>query len=126
MVVGTVLVTVGLLLILSDLGALVAGPTSKNIRLELQIFQFQIMGIIVSTTELYILLGIVALDPGAAPDPDADLVRSRRARGDAGPGGRAAVRGARGRHSRRDRRLRLGHRRGRRRALHPELPDQSL
>ena len=37
MVVGTVLVTVGLLLILSDLGALVAGPTSKNIRLELQI-----------------------------------------------------------------------------------------
>ena len=59
MVVGTVLVTVGLLLILSDLGALVAGPTSKNIRLELQIFQ--IMGIIISTTELYILLGIVAL-----------------------------------------------------------------
>jgi branched-chain amino acid transport system permease protein len=59
MVVGTVLVTVGLLLILSDLGALVAGPTSKNIRLELQIFQ--VMGIIISTTELYILLGIVAL-----------------------------------------------------------------
>src|SRR5262249_60110334 len=58
-VVGTVLVTVGLLLILSDIGALLAGPTSRNIRLDLQIFQFQ--GIIVSTTELYILLGIVAL-----------------------------------------------------------------
>jgi branched-chain amino acid transport system permease protein len=63
-VVGTVLVTVGLLLILSDLGALVAGPTSKNIRLDLQIFQLQISpreSVIVSTTELYILLGIVAL-----------------------------------------------------------------
>ena len=63
-VVGTVLVTVGLLLILSDIGALVAGPTSRNIRLDLQIFQFQIFpreAIIVSTTDLYILLGIVAL-----------------------------------------------------------------
>jgi len=63
-VVGTVLVTVGLLLILSDIGALVAGPTSRNIRLDLQIFQFQIFPrevIIVSTTDLYIMLGIVAL-----------------------------------------------------------------
>ena len=63
-VVGTVLVTVGLLLILSDIGALVAGPTSRNIRLDLQIFQFQIFpreAIIVSTTDLYIMLGIVAL-----------------------------------------------------------------
>ena len=59
MTVGTVLVTVGLLLILSDIAALFAGPTSQNIRLELQVFQFN--GIIVSTTELYILLGIVAL-----------------------------------------------------------------
>jgi branched-chain amino acid transport system permease protein len=58
-VVGTVLVTVGLLLILSDIGALVAGPTSKNIRLTPHIFQVQ--GIIISTTELAILLGIVAL-----------------------------------------------------------------
>jgi branched-chain amino acid transport system permease protein len=63
-VVGTVLVTVGLLLILSDIGALVAGPTSRNIRLDLQIFQLQLFdreSIIISTTELYILLGIVAL-----------------------------------------------------------------
>jgi branched-chain amino acid transport system permease protein len=59
MTVGTVLVTVGLLLILSDLAALFAGPTAKNIRLEMEVFQFN--GIIISTTELYILLGIVAL-----------------------------------------------------------------
>jgi branched-chain amino acid transport system permease protein len=57
-----VLVTVGLLLILSDIGALVAGPTSRNIRLDLQIFQiFPREAIIVSTTDLYIMLGIVAL-----------------------------------------------------------------
>ena len=60
MTVGTVLVTVGLLLILSDLAALFAGPTSKNIRLELDVFQFS--GIIMSTTDLYILLGIVVSD----------------------------------------------------------------
>ena len=41
MTVGTVLVTVGLLLILSDLAALLAGPTSSNIRLELDVFQFR-------------------------------------------------------------------------------------
>ena len=58
-VVGTVLVTVGLLLILSDLAAQLAGPTNRNIRLDLDVFVFG--GIIVSTTELYILLGIVAL-----------------------------------------------------------------
>ena len=105
MVVGTVLVTVGLLLILSDLGALLAGPTSKNIRLDLQIFQVM----------RHHRLHDRALHParhrgphaGAAPDPDADLVRSRGALGDAGPGGRAAVRGAGGHHSRRDGGLRL-------------------
>ena len=59
MTVGTVLVTVGLLLILSDLAALFAGPTSKNIRLELEVFQLS--GIIMSTTDLYILVGIVVL-----------------------------------------------------------------
>jgi branched-chain amino acid transport system permease protein len=58
-VVGTVLVTVGLLLILSDLGALLAGPTSRNIRLDVQVFQIE--GIIFSSTDLYILLGTVAL-----------------------------------------------------------------
>ena len=78
MTVGTVLVTVGLLLILSDLAALFAGPTSKNIRLELDVFQFS--GIIVSTTDLYILLGIVVLTAGAASHPDADMVRPRGAR----------------------------------------------
>src|SRR3954471_8921971 len=59
MTVGTVLVTVGLLLILSDLAALVFGSTSKNIRLELDIYQFN--GIIMSTTDLAILFGIVVL-----------------------------------------------------------------
>jgi len=57
--VGTVLVTVGLLLVLSDIAALLAGPTSRNIRLDLQVFQFS--GIIVSTTDLYVLLGITLL-----------------------------------------------------------------
>ena len=57
--IGTVLVTVGLLLILSDLAALLAGPTSRNIRLEVEVFV--IKGIIVSTTDLYILIGIAAL-----------------------------------------------------------------
>jgi branched-chain amino acid transport system permease protein len=57
--IGTVLVTVGLLLILSDIAALLAGPTSRNIRLDLEVFA--IKGVIVSTTDLYILLGIAAL-----------------------------------------------------------------
>jgi branched-chain amino acid transport system permease protein len=57
--VGTVLVTVGLLLIISDLAAQIAGPTSVNIRLPVDVFILQ--GIIVSTTDLYILLGIAAL-----------------------------------------------------------------
>jgi branched-chain amino acid transport system permease protein len=57
--VGTVLVTVGLLLIISDVAALLAGPTSVNIRLPVDVFILQ--GIIVSTTDLYILLGIAAL-----------------------------------------------------------------
>ena len=57
--VGTVLVTVGALLILSDLAAVLAGPTTKNISLE---FEAIMLGeVIVSTTQLYILVGIVAL-----------------------------------------------------------------
>src|SRR3954471_12811463 len=36
--VGTVLVTVGLLLVLSDLAATLAGPNSRNIRLEVDVF----------------------------------------------------------------------------------------
>jgi branched-chain amino acid transport system permease protein len=57
--IGTVLVTVGLLLIISDIAALLAGPTSVNIRLPVDVFILQ--GIIVSTTDVYILLGIAAL-----------------------------------------------------------------
>ena len=53
--VGTVLVTVGLAAILSDLAAMLAGPTSRNIRLDSDVFIVQ--GLIVSTTDLYILLG---------------------------------------------------------------------
>src|SRR5262245_25766501 len=58
-VVGTVLVTVGLLLILSDIAAQLFGPTNRNIRLDLEVFTFG--GIIVSATELFILLGIAGL-----------------------------------------------------------------
>lgn len=58
-VVGTVLVTVGALLILSDLAALLAGPTTKNI--PLQFHAFVIGDVIISSTQLYILGGIVAL-----------------------------------------------------------------
>ena len=57
--VGTVLVTVGLLLILSDLTAQLAGPTSRNIRLEIEVFQAG--GVIVSTTDVYVLIGISLL-----------------------------------------------------------------
>jgi branched-chain amino acid transport system permease protein len=57
--VGTVLVTVGLLLVLSDLAAVLAGPASRNIRPESDTFIVQ--GLIVSTTDLYILVGISAL-----------------------------------------------------------------
>ncbi|MFL6798671.1 MAG: branched-chain amino acid ABC transporter permease [Xanthobacteraceae bacterium] len=56
-VVGTVLVTVGLLLVLSDMAAQLVGPTNRNIRLDVNVFA--VGGIIVSTTELYVLLGIV-------------------------------------------------------------------
>lgn len=58
-VVGTVLVTVGALLVLSDLAAVIAGPTTKNIRLEFH--AFTIGEVIISSTQLYILAGIVAL-----------------------------------------------------------------
>jgi len=54
-----VLVTVGLLLVLSDLAALFAGSTSKNIRLGVDVFAFG--GIFMSTTDFYILVGIVVL-----------------------------------------------------------------
>ncbi|MBM3487980.1 MAG: branched-chain amino acid ABC transporter permease [Alphaproteobacteria bacterium] len=54
--IGTVLVTVGLLLIISDLAAEIAGPTPKNIPLE---FHAYIVGeVIIQRAELYILGGI--------------------------------------------------------------------
>jgi branched-chain amino acid transport system permease protein len=57
--VGTVLVTVGTLLILSDLTAKAAGATQRNIQLRLEALEFG--DIVVSTTQLLILLGIAAL-----------------------------------------------------------------
>jgi branched-chain amino acid transport system permease protein len=57
--VGTVLVTVGTLMILSDLTAKVAGATQRNIPLRLEALEFG--EIVVSTTQLLILLGIAVL-----------------------------------------------------------------
>lgn len=57
--IGTVLVTVGLLLIISDLAAEIAGPTTKNIPLE---FHAIIIGdVIIQRAELYMLGGIALL-----------------------------------------------------------------
>ena len=57
--VGTVLVTVGMLLILSDLTSYVAGATTKNIQLPFHAFIFG--DVIVSSNQLYILIGIVVM-----------------------------------------------------------------
>jgi len=57
--VGTVLVTVGALLILSDLTAKFAGATQRNI--PLRFHTIEVGNIVFSTTQLYILLGIAAL-----------------------------------------------------------------
>ena len=57
--VGTVLVTVGMLLILSDIAALLAGPTPKNIPLP---FNALIFGdVIIGINQLYILIGIAVM-----------------------------------------------------------------
>lgn len=57
--VGTVLVTVGLLLILTDISALLAGPTPKNIPLPFKaIF---IDEVIIPYNQLYILIGIAVM-----------------------------------------------------------------
>ncbi len=57
--VGTVLVTVGLLLILSDLAAFLAGPTPKNIPLP---FNAIFIGdVIIGINQLYILIGIAVM-----------------------------------------------------------------
>lgn len=57
--VGTVLVTVGTLLILSDVTARLAGATQKNIPLRLE--AIEIGEIVISTTQLLILAGIAVL-----------------------------------------------------------------
>ena len=57
--VGTVLVTVGTLMILSDLTAMAAGAKQRNIPLRLEALEFG--NIVVSTTQLLILLGIALL-----------------------------------------------------------------
>lgn len=57
--VGTVLVTVGALLILSDMTAKLAGSTQRNIPLRLPAIEFG--EIVISTTQLLILGGIVVL-----------------------------------------------------------------
>ena len=57
--VGTVLVTVGTLLILSDLTALFAGAEQRNIPLDFE--AFEIGDIVISNTQMYILVGIAVL-----------------------------------------------------------------
>ena len=57
--VGTVLVTCGTLMILSDLTSKLAGSTQRNIPLRLPVLEFG--DIIVSSTQLLILAGIIAL-----------------------------------------------------------------
>lgn len=57
--VGTVLVTVGALLVLTDVTAVLAGATSKGIPLDFQVYE--VGNIIISNTQLYVLLGVAAL-----------------------------------------------------------------
>ena len=57
--VGSVLVTVGALLILSDFAAWLAGPSPKNIPVEFDVIELG--EVLVTTTQAYILLGIVIL-----------------------------------------------------------------
>jgi len=57
--IGTVLVTVGTLIIVSDVAAALAGPNPRNIRLPFA--AIEVGEIVVSLTQLYILAGIVAL-----------------------------------------------------------------
>jgi branched-chain amino acid transport system permease protein len=61
-VVGSVLITVGAMLILSDLTTVLAGATQRNIQLPFE--SIEVGDIVISTTQLYILLGIVVLTVG--------------------------------------------------------------
>jgi len=58
-IVGTVLVTVGALIILSDIAVLIAGPAPKKIQVEFDIIE--IGEVILSTIQLQILVAIAAL-----------------------------------------------------------------
>jgi len=60
--VGTVLITVGALLIMSDLTAKFAGSTQKNINLQFD--TYEVAGVIISTTQIIILIGIILLTLG--------------------------------------------------------------
>ena len=57
--VGTVLVTVGALLILSDITAVMAGATQRNIQMDFE--AFEIGSIVISSAQVKILAGIAAL-----------------------------------------------------------------
>lgn len=57
--IGTILITVGTLIILSDVAAALAGPNPRNIRLPFS--AIEIGQIIISLTQLYILAGIAVL-----------------------------------------------------------------
>jgi branched-chain amino acid transport system permease protein len=57
--VGSVLITVGAMLIISDITAVLAGSTQRNIALRFE--AFEVGEIVISTTQLYILFGIAAL-----------------------------------------------------------------
>ena len=59
MTIGTVLTTVGALIILSDLAAALAGPRPRNIPLHSNVFEFG--DVIVPTSQAYMLIGIIVL-----------------------------------------------------------------
>jgi len=59
MTIGTVLTTVGALIILSDVAAALAGPRPRNIPLRFGVFEFG--DVIVPVAQAYILIGIVVL-----------------------------------------------------------------
>lgn len=58
-VIGTVLITTGLLIIMSDVAGLVAGTAQRNIPLASDVFEFG--EVIVPETQVWILLGILAM-----------------------------------------------------------------
>lgn len=57
--VGTVLVTVGTLLVLTDITTVLAGATQRGIPLDFE--AYEIANIVISNSQLYVLLGIVSL-----------------------------------------------------------------